>query len=105
MVAETAIEMAQELFEVYARDNQVYRKLRADGQITEKQARLVFVERTAPRLLEDARMALTSCLAQPDDKVSPWLKEEIYEALLLDSDLRANRFVAEEQAIVPMVLH
>lgn len=105
MVAEVAVEMANELFEVYMQENTIYRKMRANGEVSEKAARKLFVERTAPRLLEDARQALTSCLSAPDDRVSPHMKEEIYQALLLDSDLRANRFVAESQAIIPGYLH
>ena len=104
MVASVAIEMAQELFEVYARDNAVYRKLRADGQVTERAARTLFVEGVAPRLLEDARAQLASMLAA-DAPTCEYTKEQIYEALCLDSDLRANRFVAEDQAAIPTALH
>jgi hypothetical protein len=32
-------------------------------------------------------------------------KDEIAAALILDTDLRANRFVAEENATIPSVLH
>lgn len=105
LIAETAVEMANEFFEVYARQNDIYRKLRANGQVTEKQARRYFVQRVAPTLLEDARKNLAECLNQPDDRVTPAMKEEVYEALRLDNDLRANRFVAEDQATVPMRLH
>ena len=104
LVAAVAIEMAQELFEVYVRDNGVYRKLRADGQVTEKAARRLFVERVAPRLLEDARAQLASMLG-PDAPTCEYTKEQIYEALCLDSDLRANRFVAESQAVIPSTMH
>jgi hypothetical protein len=105
LIAETAVEMAQELFEVYAHENDFYRKMRANGQVSEKQARLVFVERVAPRLLEDARQQLTTMLGMGDDVVSPRLKEEIYEALIKDNELRAKRFVAADQATVPGHLH
>jgi hypothetical protein len=105
LVAEQAIEMAQELFEVYARENSIYRALRANGQVSAKQARLVFIERVAPRLLEDARQALTACLSQPDDMVPVSLKDQIAEALILDSPLRASRLVAADQATIPSYLH
>lgn len=105
LIAETAIEMANELFEIYARDNAVYKALRAQGEVTEKDARRHFVSRIAPTVLEDARQTLTSMLGMPDDAVSPGLKEEIYEALLLDNDLRARRHVALDQATVPGRLH
>ena len=104
LVASVAIEMAQELFEVYARDNAVYRKLRADGQVTERAARTLFVDRVAPRLLEDARAQLASMLA-PGADTTEHIKTQIYEALCLDSDLRANRFVAEDQAAIPSAMH
>lgn len=94
LVAETAIEMANELFEVYAVENAIYRALRANGQVTAEQARRVFVERVAPKLLEDARLALTECLSQPDDVCAPRQKDIIAEALIADNDLRARRKVA-----------
>ena len=103
MVASVAIEMAEDLFEVYARDNAMYRKMRADGQVTEKAARRVFIDRVAPRLLEDARQTLISMLGLED--VHENLKSQIYEAILLDNDLRANRFVAENVAVTPSHLH
>jgi hypothetical protein len=101
LVAETAVEMANELFEVYAVENAVYRRLRADGALTEAQARKVFVSRVAPRLLEDARKALTACLAQSDAEVPVSLKDQIAEALILDNDLRAKRIVAEDRIRAP----
>lgn len=103
MVMETAVEMANELFEVYAHENSVYRALRANGQVTEKAARLVFMERMAPRLLEDARRILTDMLANPD--LPKAQKDEIADALIKDTDLRANRFVAAENATIPSSLH
>lgn len=97
LVAEQAVEMAQELFEVYARHNAMYHKLRAGGQVTEKQARQVFVERVAPRLLEDARQALTTCLTLDDEVMPVAQKNEIAEALILDNELRAKRIVASDR--------
>jgi hypothetical protein len=105
MVAEVAVSMAEAYFETFAADNAFYRGIRAQGQITEKAARLVFVERVAPRLLEDARRALTDCLTLGDDVMPRKQKDEIAAALILDTDLRANRFVAEENATIPSVLH
>ena len=101
LVAEVAVEIANELFEVYARDNGIYRAMKERGLTTEKAARKAFVARVAPRQLEEARQQLTSCLAEPDDRVTPLLKQEIYEALILDNDLRANRAVAASQAHIP----
>jgi hypothetical protein len=97
LVAETAIGMANELFEVYAMENAIYRRLRVDGQVSEKQARRFFVERIAPRLLEQAREALTECLSQPDDVCPVSQKDRIAEALILDNDLRAKRIVTDDR--------
>jgi hypothetical protein len=105
LIAATAMEMANELFEVYAAENDVYRKMRADGAVTEKDARHFFVLRMTPKLYEDARQHLASCLAEPDDLVTAKMKEDIYEALCLDNDLRANRMVARDVATIPTVLH
>lgn len=105
MVANVAVEIANELFEVYMQENAVYKRMTANGELTEKKARLVFVSRVAPKLLEDARLVLVDCLTQPDDRVTPHMKEEIFEALRLDEDLRANRMVAAPRAHVPGYLH
>jgi len=101
LVAETAVEMANELFEVYASEDAIYRGMKKAGLTTEKQARKAFVARVAPRLLEDARQQLASCLASPDDRVTEHMKREIYEALIADNALRANRTVAGSAADIP----
>jgi hypothetical protein len=101
LVAEVAGEMANELFEAYARENAIYKRLRANGEISEKQARLFFVNRVMPKLYEDARQQLASCLAQPDEQVSEHMKAEIHEALCLDNALRANRMVARDMVTAP----
>lgn len=105
LVGLVAVQMASEMYEVYARDNVVYKALRAGGEITERASRLVFIERVAPRLLEDARQALTDCLSRPDAEVPQAQKDDILEALLKDNDLRAKRLVAEDQATIPTRLH
>jgi hypothetical protein len=95
MVAETAVRLAYELYESWmAAHNDVRRSFKAIP--TEKARQLVFVRQAAPQLLEEARLALTDCLNQPDDVVSKRLKDEIAEALILDGDLRANRLKAAE---------
>jgi len=99
LIVKAAKEMANELFEVYARDNATYRTLRARGEITEKQARHRFVNRVAPKLYEDARQMLVACLSQPDGQVTPTMKEEIADALIADAPLRANRMVAKERVL------
>jgi hypothetical protein len=95
MVAETAVKMARELYGPYmAADNAMYRKFREN--LTEKQAIVAFVAKIAPQLLEEARLALTDCLTQPDEVVSPLLKSRIADALIKDTDFRANRLKAAE---------
>lgn len=104
MVAETAVEMANAAYERYmSAHNEAYRAFRA--HLTEKQARLAFVARIAPILLEEARLALTDCLAQPDDVCSQRLKDEIVAALVADTDFRANRQVAAQHATLPGMMH
>jgi hypothetical protein len=105
MVLTTARSIANELFEVYARDNASYRAMRLNNAISEAKARRIFVNRVAPKLYEDARAALTDVLAQPDDQVPISVKNEIAEALILDNDLRGNRMVAKERARIPKGLH
>lgn len=102
MVAQMAQEMAQELFEVYASDNEIYRNLRANGQVTEKAAREFFVIKMTPKLLEDARIALTSCLG---GELPKYQQDKIAEALIRDNQLRANRQVSSAAAILPAHLH
>ncbi len=95
MVAETAVAMARELYGPYmAADNAMYRKMREN--LTERQAMAAFVARIAPLMLEEARLALTDLLSQPDTEVSPLLKERIAEALVKDTDFRANRVKAAQ---------
>jgi hypothetical protein len=104
MVAETAVSMAQAAFEQYmSAHNELYRAFRAN--MTEKQARAAFVARIAPVLLEEARLVLVDCLTQPDTECTPFMKQQIVEALALDNDLRANRSVAAQHAVMPGMMH
>lgn len=101
MVMDLAIAMAQEHYGRYALDNAWNHKMRAGGKITEKQSRLVFCRHVAPQLLEDARQVLAGMLGQPEDVVPQAMKDEIYEALLLDNDMRGKRPLAASQATMP----
>jgi hypothetical protein len=99
LVAEMAVNIAEELFDPYiAANNGLYKVFKE--HLTEKQARAIFVAKIAPICLEEARLALVDCLAQPDDVCSAALKEEIFEALELDNHLRANRSVAPSNAVM-----
>lgn len=100
MVAETAVEMANAHFEHYMiAYNELYRTMK-DAGLTEHQMRVAFVAKIAPLLLEEARRALTDCLAQPDDECTPHMKAQIMDALVKDTDFRANRAVAAQYAQV-----
>lgn len=112
MIQKQARAMAADLFEVYARDNDLYRWLAAGKVLlngkpvtTANQARRVFVHQMAPKLYEDARLALTDMLALPDYVMPVSMKNEVAEALIMDNDLRGNRLVASEHAKVPRRLH
>ena len=98
MIVKVAVEMAEELFEVFARQNDVYAAINR-GEITKKQARRRFVNRMAPKLYEDARQTLTKMLGMPDSQVTHTMKEEIADALIADAPLRANRLVAKEHVL------
>jgi len=102
LVASVAIEMAQELFEEYARVNEIYAAMRAKGK-SEKALRKTFVKRVAPKFLEEARRALSNMLIQ--EHVSQMAKDEIYEALILDNEMRANRVVDHTKVEIPSLLH
>ncbi len=95
LVAETAVGIAEAMFPDYmAANNDLWKSFRA--VMSEKAARVVFVKQAAPQLLEEARLTLTDMLSQPDDVVPVRMKDEIAEALILDSDFRANRLRAAE---------
>lgn len=95
MVAETAVKLAYELYESWmAAHNDVRRAFKAIP--TEKARQLAFVKQAAPQLLEEARLVLTDCLSQPDEIVPKAMKDEIADALIKDTDLRANRVKAAE---------
>lgn len=103
MVAETAVSMANAAFEQYmSAHNELWKAMREN--LTEKQARVAFVARIAPLLLEEARLALTDCLTQPDDECTPHMKAQIVDALVKDTDFRANRTVAAQNAMPCNVL-
>jgi hypothetical protein len=95
LVAETAVGIAEAMFPDYmAANNELWKAFRA--HMTEKEARVVFVKQAAPQLLEEARLTLTDMLSQPDDVVPVKVKDEIAEALIKDTDFRANRLKAAE---------
>lgn len=80
LIAKTAEEMAQAIYEELAKDNQFY-KLYPD--------RKVFVSRAMPHMLTEARKALTQLLTKVD--YPEHLKEQIADALAKDATLLRGR--------------
>lgn len=97
LVANIAREMAEEAFELWAKNNAVY------AQFEGKKGRIRFVNRVTPMFFEEAREVLGKMLGQPD--VSDYLKGEIYEALIQDNMLRSTRLVAKSKASIPALIH
>ncbi len=95
MVYECAVKLAYELYEGWMSEhNEVRRAFKAIP--TEKARQLVFVRQAAPQLLEEARLVLANCLSQPDEIVPKAMKDAIADALIKDTDFRANRVKAAE---------
>lgn len=79
LIAETAQNMAEALYEELARNNAWY---------VRNPDRRAFVVRLWPTLLAEARATLAQMLAGTYDEQ---LKAQIYDALSLDNDLRLGR--------------
>ena len=100
LVAETAVKLAYNVYEAWmGANNDLYRTMREN--LTNRRIETIFVAKIAPTLLEEARIALTECLSQPDSEVPVSMKDEIAEALILDNDLRAKRIVAQDRVTAP----
>lgn len=87
LVADTAREFANELYEMWARDNKFYKRF------PEGKGRRRFVEYVAPQFLPEARAQLAGMLTgdYPDEA-----KARIYEALQLDNTLTRGRISRAE---------
>jgi hypothetical protein len=92
LVAKTAREMANELFdEVMSGDNEMYKGWKELGETTGKtpaQLREIFVDIFMPKLLEPARAILAHMLGNPAHE---HLHEAIYNSIVLDNFVRAAR--------------
>lgn len=96
LVASTAMDMAEELFEDVMRDNTIYAAhKRICPELTPNIQRKMFVELMTPHLLESARATLAGMLTgdYPES-----LKSEIVDALSLDNQYRAFRNRAARRA-------
>lgn len=89
LVSETAKKMAAELFELFAKDNTWYKGAqKLNPGLSASQLEAMFVKQRWPQLVEDARATLAKLLGT---NIAESLKNEIYQALILDNGLRANR--------------
>lgn len=79
LVAKTAEQMAEELYEELAKKN---------GFFAKHPVRQLWVNDTWPKLIDQARSLLVSMLGLPE--VDQKTKDEIYDALLKDSPLRGK---------------
>ena len=96
LIAETAVGMAHELYDLMMQDNQWWQQWqRQNPGATRKAMENRFVKRNLPLLLPQARASLAKCL-QPG--MAPGLseaqKDEILEALVLDNQLVEARAAA-----------
>jgi hypothetical protein len=73
LVAQTAREIAAEFYEVAARNNMFYDKWKSQRH---------FVKRTWQHFVTQAYDSLVKMLGEPDERVSPLLKEKVYEAVI-----------------------
>lgn len=89
LVHETAVAMAHELYDTMMQDNAWYRIWKQSNPGLDKKAlELRFVEKNLSRLLPQARATLAGMLRTTQDEN---MKEEIYEALVLDATLIRGR--------------
>lgn len=79
LVAKTAEQMAEEIYEELAKQNGFYMR---------HPVRQTWVDNTWPKLIDQARSLLASMLQL--DEVEQKTKDEIYDALLKDSPLRGK---------------
>jgi hypothetical protein len=89
LVRNTAVEMAHELYDTMMQDNEWYRTWKKQNpSLDREELETRFVERNLPRLLPQARATLAGMLTTSTDER---LKEEIYQALILDATLVKGR--------------
>lgn len=89
LIAQTAHEMAHELYATMMVDNFWYDHWKSlHPGMSSKALETLFVQRNIEKLLPQARATLSSMLAT---NIPESLKEEIYEALVADKTLVAKR--------------
>jgi|SRR5262245_43718880 len=89
LVHATAVAMAHELYDTMMHDNEWYRIWKLQNpELGAKELEERFVAKNLSRLLPQARATLAAMLRNPGNE---HLKEEIYEALVLDATLIRGR--------------
>lgn len=89
LVRNTAVEMAHELYDTMMTDNEWYKVWKKQNPGLDKsELETRFVERNLSQLLPQARATLAGMLRTTVDER---LKEEIYQALILDATLVKGR--------------
>lgn len=92
LIAKTAREMAEAVYEGYMHDNRIYAHWkRVCPELTPRLARKKFVELLYPQMIEEARQILAQMLGSTSSSVTEHMKREIAEALILDNELRLGR--------------
>jgi hypothetical protein len=94
LVLETAQKMAGELYDEVMSGNAMYagwKEMTIKRGLTGEESQRLFVALIAPKLLEPARAILAAMLG---DKSKEHLHETIYDSMLLDNTIRANRLRA-----------
>lgn len=102
LIAKTAREMAEELYEEYVRDNRFYALMKEEDRYVqiarahgirnpkrEVENREALLRRMTQELLEDARQAVAHLLTRYD--FTQQAKDDIAEALIQDNQLRFGR--------------
>ena len=94
LVLETAQKMAAELYDEVMAGNEMYaawKEMTTVRGLTPEQSQRLFVALIAPKLLEPARAILAHMLS---DRSKEHLHATIYDSMLLDNTIRANRLRA-----------
>jgi hypothetical protein len=100
MVANTALEIANELYEDFMHNNDIRAQWKKTHPgASEKGLRSSFVKKYWPACIESARATLATMLTGPLDEAA---KATIHEALVLDMTLKRGRNRASHVGGVPL---
>jgi len=101
MIADIAVNMANEIFEeAMRRNNELYRQVRKQNEeLSLESCRKKYVREIAPTLVGEARATLSRMLGT---SISEELKKNIHEALLMDAALSRGRNRAERRRMAAL---